>query len=87
LNVAGVDALRLDVVVPAFVMVPHGRELHAAASIHVGLVGELVFVVRVSEDRIGDPGVYPLEHMLFVDRRVDTILPEHRDGDDGHFLR
>ena len=45
-----------------------------------------MLVVHVAEHRIRHPRVDPLEHVLLVDRRVDAILAEHLNRDDGDFL-
>ncbi len=84
--VAGGNRLRVVVVVPALVVMPAGRETRTVADVHVAGVGELVLVVHVAEHGVRHPGVNALQHVLFVDGRIDAVLAEHPDRHHRHLL-
>ena len=85
--VAGARGQRAVVVVPSLMRVPLGGEPDSVADVDVARIGELVLVVHVAQHGIGDPRVDPLEHVLFVDRRVDAELAVDGDRDHGDFFR
>ena len=79
---AHVHSLAFQIVIKIVMLMEGAGEHHAAAEILV--VGEHQFVIQVSDDRIGEIRLDPLDQVPVVDRALHPVLSERheRDGAD-----
>src|SRR5690606_22537723 len=75
---AGRDVVKAKIVIPSLMGVPHGWEFARAESL---LVGGLMFVVEITERRLGYHGMNALNLIASIYRRIDPISTQ---GDRHH---